>query len=94
MEERYNLELYKLFNEPDIIKFIKMKSLQWAVHLIRISENRIIIVFNIKSEGTMKVGRPKLRWEECVWQGIRILGVKKLEDYGMEYEEWRAHPGR
>jgi hypothetical protein len=27
---RYNSELYKLFNEPDIIGFIKVKRLEWA----------------------------------------------------------------
>jgi hypothetical protein len=40
--KRYNLELYKLFNEPDIIGFIKVKRLEWAGHLIRANENRMI----------------------------------------------------
>jgi hypothetical protein len=30
--------LYKLFNEPDIIGYIKVKRLEWAGHLIRASE--------------------------------------------------------
>jgi hypothetical protein len=38
---RYNHELYKLFNEPDIIGYIKVKRLQWDGHLIRTSKNRI-----------------------------------------------------
>jgi hypothetical protein len=29
---RYNHELYKLFNEPDIIGYIKAKRLEWAGH--------------------------------------------------------------
>jgi hypothetical protein len=74
---RYNHELYKLFNEPDITGYIKVKRLERAGHLIRTSENRTIKkIFNTKPEGTRKVGRPKLRWEECVYQDIRILGVK------------------
>jgi hypothetical protein len=28
--KRYNRELYKLFNEPDIIKYIKINILNWA----------------------------------------------------------------
>jgi hypothetical protein len=49
--KRYNLKLYKLFNEPDIIGFIKVKRLEWAGHLIRASENRMIKkVFNTKPE--------------------------------------------
>jgi hypothetical protein len=31
--KRYNHELYKLFNEPDIIGFIKVKRLEWARHM-------------------------------------------------------------
>jgi hypothetical protein len=54
-----------------------VKRLEWAGHLIRTSENRTIKkIFNTKPEGNRKVGRPKLRWKECVCQDIRILGVK------------------
>jgi hypothetical protein len=64
---RYNYELYKPFKESNIIGYIKVNRLEWAEHLIRISENRIINkIFKTKPEGTRKVGRPKLRWEECV----------------------------
>jgi hypothetical protein len=63
-----------------------MKRIEWAGHLIRASKNRMIIkkLFNTKPEGTRKVGRPRLRWEECMWQDIRIFGVKKLEKCGIE----------
>jgi hypothetical protein len=54
------------FNEPDIIGFIKVKRLEWALHIIRASGNRTMKIFNTKPEGTRKVGRPRLRWEECV----------------------------
>jgi hypothetical protein len=65
--KRYNLELYKLFNEPDIIRFINVRRFEWAGHVSRASENRINKkVFNTKPEGTRKVGRARLRWEECV----------------------------
>jgi hypothetical protein len=48
--KRYNHELYKLFNEPDIIGFIKVKMLEWAGHITRASENRTIK----KPEGNRK----------------------------------------
>jgi hypothetical protein len=88
---RYNYELYKLFNESDITGYtIKVKRLEWAGHLIHASKNRIIKkIFNIKPEGTRKVGRPKLRWEECVCQDIRILGVKNFSSVALNKEEWR-----
>jgi hypothetical protein len=87
---RYNHELYKLFNEPDITGYIKVKRLEWAGHLIRTSENRTIKkIFSTKPEGNSKVGRSKLRWEEYVCQDIRILGVKNWRSVAMSREEWR-----
>jgi hypothetical protein len=99
--KRYNLELYKLFNGPDILRFIKVKRLECVGHLIRASENRMIkMVFNTKPEGTRTVGRPGMRWEECVWQNIRILGVQNWRSVTLNKEEWqtilskaRAHTG-
>jgi hypothetical protein len=75
--KRHNLELYKLFNEADIVGFIKVKILEWTGKLIRANESRMIKkIFNTKSEGTRNVGRTKLRWEECIWQDTRISGVR------------------
>jgi hypothetical protein len=86
----YNHELYKLFNEPDITGYVKVKRLKWAGHLMRTSENRTIKkVFNTKPEGTRKVGRPKLKWKECVCQDIRILGVKNWRSVALNREECR-----
>jgi hypothetical protein len=82
--------LCKLFNEPDVIGYIKVKGLEWAGHLICTSENRIIKkIFNTKPNRTRKVGRPKLRWEECVCQDIRILGVKNWRSVALNREEWQ-----
>jgi hypothetical protein len=62
-KSRYNYELFKLFNESNIIVYIKVKRLEWAGYLMGASENRIIKkIFNTKPEGTRKVGRLKLRW--------------------------------
>jgi hypothetical protein len=36
--KRYSLELYKLFNEADIITFVKVKGIEWTRHPIRASE--------------------------------------------------------
>jgi hypothetical protein len=47
-------------------------------------------VFNTKPEGTRKVGRPRLRWEYCVWQDIRILGVRNCKGVASNGEEWRT----
>ena len=60
--KRYNHELYSLFKEPDIAKFIKIRTLEWAGHVLRDSGQRIMKkVFKTMPEGTRKVGRPKMR---------------------------------
>jgi hypothetical protein len=46
-------------------------------------------VFDIRPEGTRKIGRPKLRWEDGVIQDIRVLGVKNWRDVAMDREDWR-----
>ncbi|GFS56221.1 putative endonuclease-reverse transcriptase [Trichonephila clavipes] len=37
---RYNLELYKIYKQPDVVKLIKLQRLIWAGHLARMNEDR------------------------------------------------------
>ena len=34
-QERYNFELYKLFKDVNVLKFIKLNRMRWACHLMR-----------------------------------------------------------
>jgi hypothetical protein len=98
----YNHELYELFNEPDIVKYIKVNNrLGWAGHVICMENNRTVKkVFNTKPIGIRKIGRSKLRWEDDVIQDIKTLGVKNWRNLSKEKESWqkplrkaRAHVG-
>ena len=61
-QERYNNEVYKIFNETNIVNYIKVKRLAWAGHLVRVNSDRTIkTIFNTKPEGARSVGRQKLR---------------------------------
>jgi hypothetical protein len=99
--KRYNHELYELFNEPDIVKYIKINRLGWAGFVIRMDNNRTVKkVFNTKPTGIRKIRRPKLRWEDDVTQDVKILAVKNWTNEAMEKESWqkllrkaRAHVG-
>jgi hypothetical protein len=91
-----------LFNEPDIVKYIKINRLGRAGHVISMDNNKTVKkVFNTKPIGIRKIGRPKLRWEDDVIQDIDILGVKNWRNLAMEKETcWqmllrktRAHVG-
>jgi hypothetical protein len=53
--KRYNREIYELFNEPDIVKYIVINRLGWAGHVIRTDNNRTVKVFNTKPIGIRKI---------------------------------------
>jgi hypothetical protein len=38
---RYNFEFYKLYDEPDLVKYIKINSLKWVGHVMQMDSNRI-----------------------------------------------------
>jgi hypothetical protein len=87
--KRYNYELYEIFNEPNIVNYIKVKRLAWAGHLVRMDNGRTVkIIFNTKPDGASSVGRPKLRWEDGVDQDMRILGVKNWKKVALNRDEW------
>jgi hypothetical protein len=67
LRRRYNFDLYKLYDEPDFVKYIQINRLKWAGHVMRMDNNRITKrMFNTSPEGKMGTGRPKLRWG-IVW---------------------------
>jgi hypothetical protein len=75
--KRYNHELYESFNEPFIVKYIKINRLGWTGYVIRMDNKRTVKkVFNIKPVGIRKIVRSKLRWEDDVIQDIKTSGAK------------------
>ena len=67
-----------------------LSRLEWAGHVLRASDQRITKkVFKTMPEGTRKVGRPKMRWEDCVRQDIRILGIRNCRSIALKRQEWR-----
>jgi hypothetical protein len=88
--KRYNHELHELFNDPDIVKYIKINRLGWAGHVVCMDNNRTFKkVFNTEPIGIRKIGRPKLRWEDNVIQDVKTLGVRKRRNVAMEKESWQ-----
>jgi hypothetical protein len=54
--KRYNQELYDLFNEPDIVKYITLNRFGWARQVIRMDTNTTVNkVFNTKPMGIRKI---------------------------------------
>jgi exonuclease III len=62
----HNDELQSLFQRPNIIKEIKKRRLVWAGHAWRKHESLIKKVIEENPVGRRPLGRPRLRWEDCV----------------------------
>jgi hypothetical protein len=81
--------LYEIFNEPNIVNYIKVKRLSWAGHLVRMDSDRTHKqIFNTKPDGARSAGRQKLRWEDGVDQDMRILGVKNWKKVVLNRKKW------
>ena len=73
---RYNSELYSIYTDPDIIKTIKISKLRWTGLIMRMPEqNPVKKLTLLRSEGSRRAGRPKLRWLERV-EDLRTLGIR------------------
>ncbi|VVC32422.1 Reverse transcriptase domain [Cinara cedri] len=62
----YNEELQSLFQRPDILKEIKKRRLVWAGHAWRKHDSLIRRVIEENPVGRRPLGRPRLRWKDCV----------------------------
>ncbi|GFV78585.1 putative endonuclease-reverse transcriptase [Trichonephila clavipes] len=94
---RSNLELYKIYKQPDIVKFVKLQRLKWAGHLARMNEDRCCKkIFLGKPMGNRPRGRHPLRWIDCVEKVLKILKVeigKQLPKVGVPGEDFWRSPG-
>jgi hypothetical protein len=99
--KRHNYKLHEILKDSNNVNYIKAKRLAWAGHVMRVNDSRTVKkIFNIKLEGVRRVGRPKMRWEDCVDQDMRILEVKNWKKVALDTDEWakllkkaRAHQG-
>jgi hypothetical protein len=66
---KYNEELYRLYEETDLVTTIKITMLRWAGHIARMQDNLPCKKITLdKPEGRRRAGRPNLRWMDGVMQ--------------------------
>jgi hypothetical protein len=88
---RYNHELYKLYNEPDIVKVIKVGRLRWLGHLFRMQEQNPCRTLTLhKPEGTRRGGRPDIRWLDSVEEDLKTMGVRNWRRKTQDLDQCRA----
>jgi hypothetical protein len=72
----HNDELHSLYSSPKIVKVIKSTRLRWAGHVARMGEGRgVYRVLIGRPEGTIPLGRLRLRWENNIKMDLREIGI-------------------
>jgi hypothetical protein len=93
-------EMYKLYDERDVVKFYK---LIWAGQVIRMEESgpvRKVLCTKPGGIGDKKRGRPEVRWCDELEEDVARVGCRNWRLNAQSREEWRklteelrSHPG-
>jgi hypothetical protein len=77
---RNYMEIDKLIEGADIVRFIKAQRITWLGHIQRMVQARPTRkLLDWKSMGTRPVGRPRQRWQEDVMEDLKKAESQKLE---------------
>ncbi|KAL4088534.1 hypothetical protein QTP88_023628 [Uroleucon formosanum] len=89
--KRHNQELQNLFQRPDITKEISVRRLRWAGHAWRKQGSIIRIVIENNPAGKRPLGRPRLRWEDCVIKDVGRIGANlQWREEAEDRNRWRS----
>ena len=74
------MEIEKLIEGADIVRFIKAQRIKWLGHIQRMDQARPARkLLDWKPMGTRPVGRPRQRWQEDVIEDLKKAESEKLE---------------
>jgi hypothetical protein len=86
---RYNDELYRLYDEADLVTTINICRLRWAGQTMRMQDNlpckKIILD---KPEGRRRAGRPNPRWMDGVTTDAEWLGITNWRIKARDRDGW------
>jgi len=89
--QRHNRELYELYDETDLVTWIKIQRLRWLGHVVRMNDDAPArAVFDSNPEGRRRRGRPHLRWKDGVQSDVRMLNiVGSWREAAQDRSQWR-----
>jgi hypothetical protein len=74
------VEIDKLIEDADIVRFIKAQRIKWLGHIQGMDQARPgRTLLDWKPMGNRPVGRPRQRWQEDVMEDLKKAENKKLE---------------
>jgi hypothetical protein len=84
------MEIDKLIEGADIVRFIKAQRIKWLGHMQRMDQARPARkLLDWKPMGTRPVGRPRQRWLEDVMEDLKTLKVKNRREIAKDRRIWR-----
>jgi hypothetical protein len=89
-ERRKNEDLQKLYNKPNICKFLSNKILEWAGHVWRVEGCLIRKVLDGKLNGKRSIGRPRQRWFDTVKKDLTRVDPTYNINLAVDRMHWRG----
>ena len=87
---RYDEELYRPFDETDLVTTIRITTLRWAGHIVRMQDNLPCKKITLdKPEDRRRMGRSNLRWMDGVMRDAERLGVRNWRINAEDKDGWR-----
>jgi hypothetical protein len=87
---RYNHELEREFDSPNVLNVTKTNKLRYAGHMIRRPEDLPQkALFRAKPIGRRNQGRPKSRWADGVNSDSLALGVRDWTHCAQDRQTWK-----
>ena len=88
---RHNDELYRLFQEADIVRILQINRLRWAGHVIRRPEDAPVHA-TMKADfhdGKRSRGRQKNSWADNVAKDAEVLGIRDWKKVAKDRAKFR-----
>jgi hypothetical protein len=87
---RNNIEIDKLIEVADIVRFIKAQRIERLGHIERMDQARPTRkLLHCKPMGTRPVGGPRQRWQEDVMEDLKKLKTKNWKETAKGGRTWR-----
>jgi hypothetical protein len=84
------MEIDKLIEGADIMRFVKARRIKYLVHVQRMDQARPTGKrLDWRPVGTRPIGRPRQRWQEDVMEDLKKLKVKNWKEAAKDRRTWR-----
>jgi hypothetical protein len=85
-----NEDLQRLYNKPNICKFLRSKRLEWAGHVWRAEGCLIRKVLDGNLNGKRPIGRPHQRWFDIVKKNLTRMDPIYNINLTIDRMQWRV----